>query len=195
MDEEIFNYNFELYEKELKNKVSEKRFVHSVNVSKMAEKLAKIYGENVEKAKVAGLLHDIVKEMTTEEHLKLLKDSTENLEKFENVSPKILHGPAGSEYIKIHFNIKDEDVLNAVRYHTTGRKNMTLFEKIIFVSDHISEERDWPDVVYLQNLAKTDLNKVVFAKLYTSIKKCINNKQGIHIDTVESYNQVLNEIN
>ena len=184
-------YDFDLYFAKLKEKISDGRYEHSVNVAKAAVKLAKIYGEDSEKARVAGLLHDIAKEMSTEEHLEILKKSNLPFENFAKVSPKVLHGPAGSAYVKENLKITDESILGAIRYHTTGRENMTLFEKIIFVADYISDERDFIDSPEVRKIAETDINEAVLHKLSTSIKKCVNFRRAIHPDTISAYNQIV----
>lgn len=188
-------YDFGLYLNDLKNKVSQRRFVHSINVAKAAQALAGIYGEDSQKAKFAGLMHDIAKEMTHEEHIEILKNSPEIMNELENISFKLWHGPVGSVYLKQKYGIDDEDILNAVRYHTTGRKNMSLLEKIVFVADHISEERKWPDVKYLRGLAKVDLESTMLAKLSTSMKRCISSGMEINRNTFEVYNQIVSEKN
>ncbi len=184
-------YDFDLYHKKLKKMLSEKRYLHSVNVASAALELAEIYGEDKEKACIAGLLHDIAKEMSTKKHLKILRGSGAFFEDFKEVSPKVLHGPAGSVYIKKNFNITDEDILNAIWYHTTGREDMRLFEKIIFVADYISSERNFLDSAEVREIAKIDLDKAALHKLSTTIKKCVILKQAIHLNTVEAYNQLV----
>lgn len=184
-------YDHDFYLTELKKNVSNKRYEHSENVAKAAVKLAEIYGEDAGKARVAGLLHDITKEMTTEEHLEILKKSNLPFENFEKVSPKVLHGPAGSAYVKENFKINDKSILDAIRYHTTGRENMTLFEKIIFVADYISDERDFIDSPEVRKIAETDLNEAVLHKISTSIKKCVNFRRAIHPNTISAYNQIV----
>lgn len=188
-------YDFSLYLEDLKGKVSKKRFIHSMNVAKAAQMLAEIYGVDAQKAKLAGLMHDIAKEMTHEEHIAVLEDAPEVMKELENISVKLWHGPVGSVYLKQKYGIYDEDILNAVRYHTTGRKNMSLLEKIVFVADHISEERKWPDVTYLRGLAKVDLESAMLAKLSTAIKRCIFKVMEINKNTFETYNQIVSEKN
>lgn len=185
------NYNF--YREFIKNNLSEKRYIHSVNVAKKAKELAKFYGEDEEKAEVAGLLHDVVKEKSFEEHKKILEEAFLSFEEFKDVSYKVLHGPAGKEFVKKNFGISDEKILNGIKYHTTGRKDMTLFEKIIFVSDYISEERDWNGVEYVRNLAKEDINKAVLHKLCKAVSNCVIRHHRIHMDTFSAYNQLIND--
>lgn len=187
--------NYDYYENELKKILSSKRFEHSVNVSLMAEKLAKNYGENSKKAKLAGLLHDICKEKTNEENMEILSRN-KYLNFFDKINSfKILHGPAASFYLKEKYDITDKEILDAVRYHTTGRKNMSLFEKIIFTADYISSDRDWPDVEKIRNKAFENIDEVVLIKSVTAIKKCVNNFQSIDINTAELYNELIKRMN
>ena len=187
--------NYDYYKSKLKKILSSKRFEHSVNVSLMAEKLAKNYGEDSEKAKLAGLLHDICKEKTNEENIEILKRN--NCVDFLNkiFSFKILHGPAASFFIKDKYGITDNEILNAVKYHTTGRKNMSLLEKIIFTADYISSERDWPNVEKVRSKAFENINEVVLIKSVTAIKKCVNSFQSIDINTMELYNELIMRMN
>lgn len=183
--------SYEYYKNELRKILSPKRFEHCVNVSLMAEELAKNYGIDSEKAKLAGLLHDICKEKSDEENISILKNNGyfETSGKINSI--KILHGPAASFLLKEKYNITDIDILNAVRYHTTGRKNMTLFEKIIFTADYVSVERDWLNVEKVRNLAFKNIDEAVLIKLIYAIKKCVNNNQSISINTVELYNELI----
>ena len=180
-------YDYEKYKKILEKTRSTKRFNHSVNVAFVAEDLAGHYGLDSEKAKIAGLLHDICKEKPDEENEKLVPKDVKN----RICSPKLLHGPAGSEYIKNELGITDEEVLNAVKYHTTGRKNMTVFEKIISIADYTSPERKWGDVSETRQLAYKNLDLAMLKKLSTEIMACVQKKRQISIDTAEAYNDLI----
>lgn len=184
-------YNYDLLLTELKKNLSDERYNHCVNVAKASVKLAEIYGEDKERAYTAGLLHDVVKEMSTEKHIEILRNSDISFKNFEKVSPKVLHGPAGSIYAKKILKITDTGILSAIWYHTTGRENMTLLEKIVFVADYISEERDFFDSPKLRKIAEVDLDEAALHKLSTSIKKCVNFKRAIHSDTIGAYNQLV----
>lgn len=183
--------SYDYYKNELKKILSPKRFNHCVNVSLMAEKLAKNYGVDSEKAKLAGLLHDICKEKTDEENVEILKKNGYFVSSDKINAVKILHGPSASFFLKEEYDITDTEILNAVRYHTTGRKNMTLFEKIIFTADYISSERDWSNVEEIRSIAFRNIDEAVLIKLVYAIKKCINNSQSIDIKTVELYNELI----
>ncbi len=113
--------NYQIYKEELKTILSEKRFIHSVNVSKSAEKLALRYGVDAEKAKVAGLLHDVCKEMDEETLSSFLSEAKpEFLSAFKKFPFKLYHGPAATVYLRTELGIDDDEILNAVCFHTTG---------------------------------------------------------------------------
>jgi len=112
------------------------RLQHSCNVAETAVQLAKLHGVDVAKARFAGLWHDCGKYMA--EHA-------------------LMHGPAGADYLQQHMGVDDEDVLNAVRYHTVGREGMSLLEQIIVAADLTSADRDYPDVEHVRALVQQDL--------------------------------------
>ena len=180
-------YDYEKYKEMLKKMLSPKRFNHSVNVADVAEDLAKHYGLDSGKAKIAGLLHDICKELPTEENEKLVSENDKN----RICSPKILHGFAGSEYMRNELGITDEEILNAVKYHTVGRKNMTTFEKVISISDYTSPERKWPDVRKTRELAYENLDLALIKKFSTEIISCIKKGYRVSLDTVDAYNYLI----
>lgn len=117
------------YEEMVRSRLSEKRFVHSMNVAKAAEELAVQNGADPQKARLAGILHDIMKESPPEEQLKIMESSGIMLTDVERSAPKLWHAMAGAAYLQNVLGIEDSEVLNAVRYHTTGRANMSALEK------------------------------------------------------------------
>lgn len=129
-------YNYyemtEILEKEFQNELK-----HSEAVADFAEKLAKKFGEDETKARVAGLLHDCAKYLDKDHIKKMIAENAIDVFEHEINAPRTLHAPLGAFIAKTRFNIEDEDILNAIRYHTIGRCNMSLLEKIIFISDKI----------------------------------------------------------
>jgi len=152
-------YNFNQLKEIVKSKMSLKRFSHTLGVVEMAVKLANIYKADVEKCKLAALLHDICKEMDMEYIKSICKNnflaelSEEDLENNE-----ILHGFAGAYYVNKEFEIEDSEVLNAIKYHTIGSKNMTLVEKIIYIADAIEYGRNYPSVVEIREETFKNIN-------------------------------------
>ena len=125
---------------ELKNTLSEKRYIHSLGVMEMCETLAKIYGVDIEKAKIAGLLHDIAKETTSEEKLEYAKQHNIEVDEIEKANPQILHGKIGAHIAKEKYGVSKE-IQNAIEYHTETNPNMDTLAKIVYVSDIIELNR------------------------------------------------------
>lgn len=181
----------EEYKKIIREKMGERRYIHSVNVSQMALKLAKKYGENEGKAAIAGILHDITKEMPDEFHLKLFKENNIKLDEVEKRAKKLWHAISGPIYIKNELHIDEEDIINAVRYHTTGRKDMSKFEKIIFVADFISEDRKFENAKVMRKLAFEDLDQAAIYGLKVTMEGLLYKSKLVAKDTFEAYNDLL----
>lgn len=178
--------------KYLKENLKEKRFNHSINVRDTAVKLAKIYGEDIEKAKIAGLVHDCAKNMSNEEILDISKKNGYNIDEVCENMPSILHGYVGAYVAKNIMKIENNDILNAITYHTTGKKNMTLLEKIIYISDYIEPLREFPEVDQLREVAYNEgINKALILSFNNTIKYIVSKGQLLHKDTVDARNYIL----
>lgn len=179
------------YKKIIKSMMSENRYNHCVNVSKEAVKLAKRYGGDEEKAAVAGILHDITKEMPKEEQLQIMLDGGIILDDIQKNAPKLWHGISGSVYIKKHFGIEDEDILNAICYHTTGRAGMSLLEKIIFVADFTSEERTYKGVATMRKKSRKSLEDAMLYGFKFTFSDLSSRELAIHPDELACYNEIV----
>lgn len=179
-----------IYEDVIKPFLSEKRFKHCLNVARAAEKLAKQYGADPEKAKVAGVLHDITKEWTVQQHLKFAEEFGIELTEFEFSSEKLFHAMTGSAYARHILEINDDDILNAIRYHTTGRAGMSLLEKVVFIADFISDDRDYKGVDEIRKWAYRGLDKVMMEGLAYTVKDLSKSHKPIHPNTFGAYNEI-----
>lgn len=179
------------YKKIIRPLMSEYRYTHSVNVSKEAVKLAKRYGADEEKAAVAGILHDITKEMPKEEQLQIILDSGIILDDIQKNAPKLWHGLSGSLYIKKYIGIDDEDILNAICYHTTGRAGMSVLEKIIFVADFTSEERTYKGVATMRKKSKKSLEDAMLYGFKFTFSDLSSRELAIHPDELSCYNEIV----
>ena len=182
--------NIEIYKKEL-DKLSEYRRVHCYNVSKEAVRLAKKYGADIEKAEIAGLLHDVTKELPNDLQLKIISDGGIILSEVEKSSPKLWHAISASVYIQKEFSVVDQDIINAVRYHTTARKNMSLLEKIVFLADFTSADRKYNDIDIIRKHADVSLDDGILYALEFTISKLTKRGSLLSIDAVEAYNEIL----
>ena len=186
-----FSEKYSEYIALLREKLDGYRFDHSIAVSEKALELAELYGADREKAYVAGLLHDIQKNLSKEEQLQFFSASAIMLTDVEKASPKVWHAISGAEYIKNKLNINDEDIVNAVRYHTTGRAGMSLLEKVIYIADFTSRDRNYPDVDVLRNIVKNDLDEGIVYALRHTIVSLGTKTQPIHPDALSAYNELL----
>ena len=177
----------------VKSRLSEKRYRHTMNVKKMAVKLAVRYGADPEKAYFAGLLHDVMKNAAPEEQLQIIEKADIMLSPSERLNRKLWHAIAGAAFLKLELHITDEDIIGAVRWHTTGKANMTQLEKIVYLADFISEDRKYPDVGKVRELSEQSIES---AMLYTQ-RYCISKllADGMIIDpsSVDCYNELITE--
>lgn len=172
----------------LKEHLNEHRFIHTMNVAEKSASLAKMYGADENKAYLCGLLHDICKNDSEEKMLQCFKKFGIILDDVQKCVPLLWHSIAGAVIIKEKFNINDIEIINAVRYHTTGRENMTKLDKIIYLADIISDDRDFDGVEELRKTANEDLDLAVFKCLQSSIRDILSKNRPVHIDTVKAYN-------
>lgn len=176
------------YEKAIKPLMKEKRFYHSVCVAKAAVELAEKFGENKQKAYIAGILHDCRKEADKEQMKKEMLKSGFSVDSAELKTPKLWHGIAGAYYAKTEFKVDDDDILNAIRFHTVGRAYMSKLEKIIYLADMVSDDRDYPDVEKYRKIVFDDLDKAMYVMLQWSLSKTVETGGLIPACSVEAFN-------
>lgn len=177
--------------KNLIEKIGNKRTEHSQGVMDTAVKLANIYNGDANKAKIAGLLHDCAKYKDKSYLLKRANDFGMVLDEIMQENTQLIHGPLGAEVAREEFGIKDEEILNAIRYHTTGRENMTLLDKIIYIADYIEPGRSFPGVEEARDLAFKDLDKSIRCAMDNTIIHLANTGKLIHLDTIKARNYLV----
>ncbi|PKM83025.1 MAG: phosphohydrolase [Firmicutes bacterium HGW-Firmicutes-14] len=177
--------------KYLKGMMSEKRFRHTLGVAETAVKLAVLYGADRDKAETAGLLHDIARDLSTDRVLEVCKKHSIVPDEVEKKVPELLHGPAGACLAKELFDVSDREILDSITFHTTGRKNMTVLDKIIFIADMTEPGRDYPGVDLLRQESYRDLNSAVLAGLNSTILYVLGRDLLIHQASIEARNSLL----
>lgn len=150
-----------------------KRFEHTLGVEYTAAALAMRCGAPLQEARIAGLLHDCAKCISDEKKLDICLRHNIPITKVERRNPFLLHSKAGAWLAKEKYGVEDEDILNAIRYHTTGRENMSLLEKIIFVADYIEPGRKQGDAGALQSI-----RQLAFQDLDAALLKILDNTLG-----------------
>lgn len=175
----------------IRSRLKPKRFVHSLNVAAKAKALAEIFNEDPNKAYICGILHDVCKNNTDDSLLQIFDEFGIMLDDIQKNEKKLWHSIAGAEYAKHYLKIDDNEILNAIRYHTTSRENATNFEKIIYLADIISDERDFEGVDKLRQSVNEGLDFAYLQALQISIIKLVNKNRLLHSDTLDAYNQAL----
>lgn len=177
---------------DVRQRLSDFRFYHSRCVAAAAKQLAQTYGWDPEKAWLAGAVHDILKEQPRQEALAFFAENGVELTPLERLCPKLWHAMAGEIYLRKTYGLP-QDMLLAVRYHTTGRENMTLPEQILFTADFISDDRDYNGVEDMRRRAKISLPHCMEEGLRFTIEELSRSCSPIHPDTLGAYNQILTE--
>ncbi|WML35680.1 bis(5'-nucleosyl)-tetraphosphatase (symmetrical) YqeK [Clostridium sp. OS1-26] len=175
----------------LKQNLKYKRYEHSLSVRDTAVKLAEIYNVDIEKARIAGLTHDCAKNMNDDQLLNIASNHKIRIDEVCQESPQLIHGAVGAVIANEIMGISDEEILNAISYHTTGRKNMSMLDKIIYIADYIEPLRNFPGVEELRNIAFKDIDKSLLKSFDNTIKFVIDRGQLLHFDTIEARNYVL----
>ncbi len=182
----------EQIKKDLKEILSERRYIHSLGVMEMAGKLAKIHNEDIETAKIAGLLHDIAKEMPKEEMLKYVKENNIETNKIERINTAILHGKIGADIAKKRYGVSKQ-IQNAIKYHTTTSPEMDTLAKIVYVADktEMNRKSEDYDIEYERKLAKKDLDAVIIYIIDANIKSLIDKNKLIEEESVKTRNSLM----
>ena len=149
----------------VRSRLSDKRYEHTINVKKMAVKLAKHYGADEEQAALAALLHDAAKEISKDEMCAIMQAHPEYAEGGEAHPTPVWHGVCASILARTEWGVTDEAVLSAIACHTAGKPGMTQLDKILYLADMTSAERDWPGVEKLRKLELKDLDAAMLAAL------------------------------
>jgi predicted HD superfamily hydrolase involved in NAD metabolism len=150
-------------------RLSDKRYAHTLRVAETAERLAKLHGLDSERARLAGLLHDTAREVGKEELLRVAEEDGLPIGDFERERPILLHGPVAAKLAREDLGVEDGEVLDAVRAHTTGEPGMGPLALALFVADKIEPGREQPGVEDLRELAPVSLHRAARAALEDSV--------------------------
>lgn len=178
------------YKKKIAARLSEARYEHSVCVAKEAATLSILFGADESKAYIAGLIHDIAKEIPQDEQLQMLKKSGIILDGVEQKTPKLWHAILGAQLVR-SLGINDEQIINAIRYHTTAREGITLLEQVVYLADWISFERSFQAARTIRERIAFGLDSATLCALSVSIAGLAKKESSLHIDTVKAYNSFL----
>lgn len=181
-------YNW-MHEK-LKEDIGIERYNHTIRVVETSKKLALKYKEDVQKTSMAALLHDCGKFSDSRKLLKMIDDFDIILDNVMKNNIQLVHGPLGAEMARRVYGIDDHEILSAIYYHTTGKENMSLLEKIVYISDYIEPGRDFQGVDEVREMAFVDLDKSILWAMDNTIKYVIDRGFLLHLDTVKGRNSL-----
>ena len=187
----LYADRFPQYRRIVESKLDAERLNHSFGVSRAARKLALRYGADADKAELAGLMHDVMKNAPKEEQKSVIERGGHKMTAVELANSKVWHAMAGEAFLRLETDIDDPGILSAVKHHTTGAAGMSLLDKIVYIADFISEERDYPDVETVRRLAEESLEKAIIYTTTYTIRDLAQKGLPIHPDTVDCYNDIL----
>ncbi len=182
-------------DEDLKNNLSEKRYLHSVSSMKKAKELANEYNEDELTAMLTTLAHDIAKEMTDEEHRNYAKENNIELDDFDMLQKTMLHGKVGADIVAKKYGFTKE-MQDAIFYHTTGRANMTLLDKIVFLADKSEEGRKEESADELRRIIKEEgLDRAILWDIdYFSLPRFIEKEKLIHVESIYARNDIISKL-
>lgn len=176
---------------EIKKRLSEYRFYHSLNVAEQAKMLAKKYGADEEKAFTAGLVHDIMKDTDINIQQQIIEKYNGKMSSTELANKPVWHAVSGALFLKYELQVKDEEILSAVRYHTTARENMSLLDKVVYIADYTSADRNYPDVDVMREKAERNLDEAMLYGLQYTVIKTVKQSGVVHPDSLLAYNETV----
>lgn len=177
---------------DVQKRLSEYRFIHSIGVAKKAKELAKIYGVDEEIAEKVGIAHDLAKELSDKEMLNYANANNIEIDEIEKIQPDLLHGKIAADIAKKEYEF-NEDMQNAIKWHTTGRVNMSKLEKIIYIADKTEENRKGErfNLEKSRELSKLNLDEAIIFLMDEFIVYGIKNERIIHPCSVSARNYLL----
>jgi predicted HD superfamily hydrolase involved in NAD metabolism len=176
----------------LETMLKPERYIHSLGVAESSEKLANRYGYDAKKAYLVGLLHDCAKNLPKDEQLKICDENNMPLDNIERIIDGLIHAKTGVVIAKSEFGLEDPEMLNAIAYHATGRENMTLIEKIVYLADMIEPSRKY-NLDDLRREAFIDIDNAIIMQMNLTISHNLNKNSILNPRTILARNYLLIE--
>ncbi|WP_425444086.1 bis(5'-nucleosyl)-tetraphosphatase (symmetrical) YqeK [Sutcliffiella horikoshii] len=173
----------------MKEQLTERRYVHTIGVMEAAIELAERYGVDKDKAELAAIFHDYAKFRDKEEMRRIIIDQKmpQDLLQFHD---ELWHAPVGAYLVEKEAGVSDDEVLEAIRCHTSGKINMSTLDKVLYVADYIEPGRDFPGVEQVRESAKSSLDIAVIQAMKNTITYLLTRNQPVYPDTFHAYNDM-----
>lgn len=178
----------------VKNELSVERFNHSVYVMERCVEFATIYGEDVEKAKLVGIAHDIAKEISKEDRVRIAEEHKVELDEFEKKNLSLIHAKLGAKICEEKFGFT-KDMCEAIAVHTTAKPEMSKLDKILYIADFSEESRSFKEAKEAYEKAKENLDEAYYMVLTEKIKNMLDRKIEIHPVSIYAYNYFIKNEN
>lgn len=189
-----FKREFAHIEQAVAKRLTERRWQHTQGVANVAVQLALHWEADAKKAYVAGLLHDVARELPRNRLLKAAADFGIVMTASERAITALMHAPVGAALARFEFEVTDSHVLAAIRYHTTGRAGMSLLEKIIFLADYIEPRRSFVGLERVRQAAYHSLDEAVLIAMTQIIKYLLDHDRCVAVEMVEARNDLLDHL-
>jgi len=188
METNIFVYDIEKIQDKLKKDIDKGRYEHTIGVMYTAASMAMAHGYDIHKAQVAGLLHDCAKCIPNDKKLKLCKKNCIQMSEVEQENPVLLHGKLGAYVADKKYDVSDPEILSAITYHTTGKPNMSMLDKIIFIADYIEPLRfKQKNLIEIRKLAFSDLDECMYVILRDTLAYLKTNPKTVDPTTSQAF--------
>lgn len=175
-------------QKKLRKELDNKRYQHTMGVMYTSAALAMAHGQDMDRARLAGLLHDCAKCIPNKKKAKICKKHRIPVTSYEKANPFLLHAKLGAYYARKKYGVEDEEILSAIRCHTTGKPNMTPLEQIVYIADYIEPMRDVaPNLEEIRRLAFQDLDRCIYKILKDTLDYLKSSPEKIDIATEQTY--------
>ena len=183
------NENIDVMRKKVKKYLDKNRYNHTLGVMYTAGALAMRYGTDMDRALTAGLLHDCAKCIPNDKKIRMCKKNHIFISPAEYANPSLLHAKLGAYLAKHEYKIEDSDILDAITYHTTGRPDMTLLEKIVYIADYIEPNRkEIPGLAQIRKIVFTDIDRAVCLSAGSTVRYLKNGGKAVDPMTINTYN-------
>lgn len=174
--------------KKLKDELSKSRYEHTLGVEFTAAAMAMKFGADIDRTELAGLLHDCAKCIDDEEKIDECKKYGIEISDVEKRNPFLIHSKLGAVYAKKKYGVDDAEILSAITYHTTGRPDMTLIEKIVFIADYIEPARDKAkNLSEIRKIAFEDIDEAMYMILRDTLEYLKTGEGELDPTTEEAY--------
>jgi len=175
----------------LKENLKEKRYIHTLGVVETAKKLAEINGISQEKAEIAALAHDVAKNLSKEKMKEMMKENNLTISALEENNPNLWHSIIAPIEAKEKLGIEDEEILDSIRWHTTGKENMSILTKIIYIADMIEPNRNFNGIEDIRKVTFDNLDAGVYSGLTHNIEFLLTKDLLIDENTIKARNYFL----